>query len=102
MNNLNEKWYIVLKRRLDRGRIYAGYYSTLGITILLLDRFNLNEWYWFVVAIPSTFIVFWLVGYIEEKTKIIDNEQKGYALKNPVSVEMLNKLREIHKLLLKK
>ena len=53
-----------LQAYFNEGRTLIGYLSptTLGIGLLVLDKYTLSMW-WLLVAVPITFIVLFILGY---------------------------------------
>jgi hypothetical protein len=91
------KKYITVKRRIDRGKSYAGYYSFAAMTILLLEKFGLNGWWWYVAVIVFGFIGCYIIGYFEDVFGVLKNEQLSYYTNNPVIQEILNEIKKISK-----
>ena len=91
------KKYIIVKRRIDRGKSYAGYYSFATMTILLLDKFGLKGWWWYVAVIGFGYIGCYVIGYLEDKFGILKNEQLSYYTSNPVIQEILREVKKINK-----
>lgn len=85
------------KVRFDRGRIYWSYINSI-VTAILVTVFTLeiNLWYKIGSAL-FTFILIYIMGYFDDKFKIIDREQKNYADKNPAIKKILEDLEEIKK-----
>ena len=54
-----------LQAYFNEGRTLIGYLSptTLGIGLLVLDKYTLSMW-WLLVAVPITFIVLFILGYL--------------------------------------
>jgi len=57
---------------------------------------------WFAIPLSMMMVLLFLgLGWVEVKLKFFSDEQKITALKNPVIVEMLNKLNSIEDKLIK-
>jgi hypothetical protein len=91
---MKEKSYIRIKRRIDLGKNYAGYYSMVGMSLLLCKTFGITNIYIYILTIPVLILLCWIVGYLHERF-IMNDEQLGYTIKNPFNIEMMNLLKQI-------
>ena len=89
------KFNTIHKIRFDRGRIYWSYINAI-VTAILVNIFilEINVWYKIGSGLAS-FVIIYLLGYFDDKFKIIDREQKNYADKNPAMQKILDDLNEI-------
>jgi hypothetical protein len=92
---MNKKKLIKYKRWLDRGGIYQGYYSIIAISLILINSFNIKEWWAYVVFILIVFILRFIAGWIDDKF-ILKEEQKAYSDRNPVLMEINDKIDKIN------
>lgn len=93
---MKEKFYIRIKRRIDQGKNYAGYYSMIGMSILLCKAFGIESKLFYIIMVPVLFFLCWLVGYLHE-IFIIKDEQNGYFELNPGLKKIIEKLDELNK-----
>ena len=89
------KFNIIHKIRFDRGRIYYSYFTSI-ITAALVRIFTVsNDWRMWVLSGVLVFALIYIFGWIDDKLKIINSEQQGYAEKNPAMLKILKELEEI-------
>lgn len=89
----------VHKRRLDRGGVYVQYFQMLITATILVKVFNINKWWVYLSGGILIFIIRYIMGYIDEKKKVLANEQRGYTDENPAIQKILNDLDYIKKML---
>jgi len=92
---MKDKWYIRIKRRIDQGRNYAGYYSMIGMSLLLCKTFGLTNKWIYILTVPILFILCWFAGYLHEKF-VIEDEQNGYFKLNPGFTEILKQIEKLN------
>ena len=83
MKLLTIKNLSTLKRRADRGRAYFSYLQMLATTTILVKIFNITAWWIYVLGGVSVLALCYLMGYVDDKKKILSNEQEGYNAQNP-------------------
>ena len=85
------------KIRFDRGRMWYAIFNSV-ITAILVTVFSsdLQIVYKILLAV-ATFVLIYLMGFVDEKFKLLDKEQSEYSKRNPYLIEMNNKLDEIIK-----
>ncbi|MBE3141496.1 MAG: hypothetical protein IMZ53_13050 [Thermoplasmata archaeon] len=94
-----EKFYIRIKRRIDQGKNYVGYYQMVGTSFVLCKVFGITDKWIYISLTPVLFFICWLIGYFHEKWKVLDNEQSGYFRQNSIQVKMYDNIEEIKKIL---
>jgi hypothetical protein len=83
------------KRRLDRGRVYFGYIQVLATTAILVKVFKINSWWVYVLGAMLVFGICYILGYMDDKKKVLANEQDSYNKENPFVQTVLNDLKYI-------
>jgi UDP-N-acetylmuramyl pentapeptide phosphotransferase/UDP-N-acetylglucosamine-1-phosphate transferase len=87
--------YTKHKIRLDRGRMwYAMFQSLITAGLVYVFSSEMNIWYKVLSAVGS-FIMVYLLGFIDDKLRLVDREQKGYSERNPVLMEIKEKLDQL-------
>jgi len=82
----------VQKRRVDRGGVYIQYFQMIATATILVKIFNITEWWVYVLGGIAILAVRYVAGYVDEKKKILANEQKGYTNENPAIQQILKDL----------
>ena len=101
---LNKRSVIRWKVYIDRSRMYIGYIQFFLIGFVFLKSFenqNINEllfrYLW--ISIPVSIILFillsLLLGYMDSKLGLRQEEQRNLSYSNPVMMEMLETIREL-------
>jgi hypothetical protein len=101
---LNKRSVIRWKVYIDRSRMYIGYIQFFLIGFVFLKSFdnqNINDllfrYLW--ISIPASIILFillsLLLGYMDSKLGLRQEEQRNLSYSNPVMMEMLNTIREL-------
>lgn len=89
------KFDTIHKVRFDRGRIYYSYFNAI-ITALLVKVFTDTTKAWVIIASSAAvFGIVYIFGYLDDKLKIINREQKDYAERNPVMVKIQKDIEAI-------
>jgi hypothetical protein len=101
---LNKSTFIRWKIHIDRSRIYLGYIQFFMIGIVFFKAFKDKPFgamifkYAFI-SIPVLFLAFVffsiLLGYLESKLGLKEEEQKKLTNSNPVMMELMNDIKEI-------
>lgn len=86
----------VHKIRFDRGRNYYSYVQA-PLTAFLVWAFATQDWWIKIVYGCSTIVLIYIMGLVDESTRILHREQKRLSDMNPVIVEMMHKLIEIER-----
>lgn len=84
------------KRRFDRGGLYLNYLTGLGMAAIFVKIFNLNAWWVYALGVVLIMTYRYFMGYLDEKKKILEQEQKGYAQENPILMDILNQLKKLN------
>ncbi len=101
---LNKGTFIRWKIHIDRARMYIGYLQFFMIGIVFFKAFKDKPFGAFIfkhafVSIPILFLIFIffsiLLGYIESRLGLKEEEQKKLTNSNPVMMELLNDIKEI-------
>lgn len=96
------KWKIYI----DRARMYINYINFIMIIFLFVDTLKKYEFSQFlipnsttgiVVLIPIFFALSLFLGYLDTRLGIRSEEAKQNTVKNPIMVEILDKLDRIEK-----
>jgi hypothetical protein len=103
--NLNKRTFIRWKIYIDRARMYIGYISFVMIAFMFLNDLkdqtirqflDENKWVTYPVMMVG-FIAFSLIlGRIDTKLGLRREEMRNSAIENPVTMEMLQTLKEIN------
>jgi hypothetical protein len=103
---LNKRSLIRWKIYFDRSRMYIGYIQFFLIGIVFLQSFKDKSWGELIfknalISIPIALILFVLLslilGYLDSKLGLREEEFRNLSRSNPVMMEMLDQLREIRK-----
>lgn len=101
---LNKSTFIRWKIHIDRSRMYLGYLQFFMIGIVFFKAFKDKPvgvliFKYAFISIPILFLLFIffsiLLGYLESKLGLKEEEQKKLTSSNPVMMELLNDIREI-------
>lgn len=108
---LNKSTFIRWKIHIDRSRMYLGYIQFFMIGIVFFKAFKDKPFgaiifkYAFI-SIPILFLAFIffsiLLGFIESKLGLKEEEQKKLTSTNPIMMEILNDIKDIKKEIAKK
>lgn len=102
--DVNKKSIIRWKVYFDRSRMYIGYIQFFLIGIVFLQSFEDKPWGEFIfnyalIAIPVALILFIMVslllGYLDSKLGLREEELRNLSNSNPVLREILDSLTEI-------
>ncbi|MCK3686113.1 hypothetical protein [Maribellus sp. YY47] len=101
---MDKRTFIRWKIYIDRARMYINYTSFLMIAFMFLNDLkdetirtflDENKWITYPVMMVA-FVVFSLIlGRIDTKLGLRKEEMRNAAVENPVTMEMLENLREI-------
>jgi O-antigen/teichoic acid export membrane protein len=87
--------YTKHKIRLDRGRMWYTMFNAI-ITAILVYIFSSSYGIGYkILSGILAFIVIYIMGYIDEKLKLLKKEQEGYSLENPILMKILEILKKI-------
>ncbi len=101
---MDRRTFIRWKIYIDRARMYIGYISFIMIAFMFLNDFKdqtirtfLDENKWVTYPLMMVvFVVFSLIlGRLDTKLGLRKEEMRNAATENPVTMEMLNDLKEI-------
>jgi hypothetical protein len=101
---LNKRTFIRWKIYFDRSRMYIGYIQFFLIAYVFLKDFKGGHFgelifKYAIVSIPIGLVLFvflsLLLGYIDTKLGLRQEELRNLTNSNPVMVEMLDSLKEI-------
>ncbi len=104
--DLSKRTLIRWKIYFDRSRMYIGYIQFFLIGIVFLQSFKDKSWGELIfknalISIPIALILFVLfsliLGYLDSKLGLREEEFRNLAKSNPVMMDMLDQLREINK-----
>jgi len=107
---LNKSTFIRWKIHIDRSRMYLGYIQFFMIGIVFFKAFKdkpMGAWIfkYSLITIPILFLAFIflsiLMGYLESKLGLKEEEQKKLTTSNPVMMELLKDVKEIKEQLAK-
>lgn len=103
---LNKRTLIRWKIYFDRSRMYIGYIQFFLIGIVFLQSFKDKAWGEIifrnaVIAIPVALILFvllsFVLGWLDTKLGLREEEMRNLSKSNPIMMEMLNELKELNK-----
>jgi hypothetical protein len=101
---LNKSTFIRWKIHFDRSRMYLGYLQFFMIGIVFFKAFKDKPvgaliFKYAFISIPILLLLFIffsiLLGYLESKLGLKEEEQKKLTSSNPVMIELLNDIKEI-------
>jgi preprotein translocase subunit SecG len=105
-SSLNKKTLIRWKVYFDRSRMYIGYLQFFLIGIVFLQSFQNKAWgelifKYALVSIPIALFLFIVLslflGYLDTRLGFREEEMRNLSRSNPVTMEMLEQLKEINK-----
>jgi hypothetical protein len=103
---LNKRSLIRWKIYFDRSRMYIGYIQFFLIGIVFLQSFKDKSWGELIfknalISIPIALVLFvilsLILGYLDSKLGLREEEFRNLSRSNPVMMEMLDQLKEIRK-----
>jgi len=101
---LNQKSVVRWKIYLDRARMYIGYISFVMIAFVFLNSFenqqirdllDNNKLLVYPLIMILFIVISLLLGRLDTKLGMRKEEMRNHATENPVTMEILNSLREI-------
>jgi hypothetical protein len=101
----NKRSLIRWKIYFDRSRMYIGYIQFFLIGIVFLQSFKDRSWGELIfknalISIPIALVLFILfsliLGYLDSRLGLREEEFRNLSKSNPVMMEMLNQLKEIN------
>lgn len=104
MVKLNKRTFIRWKIYIDRARMYIGYINFFMIGFVFLKSFKDTQWgqyiydnYYFTFPILVFLFLFLslLLGFIDTKLGVREEEMRNASQTNPVQREMLSLLKQI-------
>jgi preprotein translocase subunit SecG len=104
--DLNKRTLIRWKIYFDRSRMYIGYIQFFLIGTVFLQPFRDKPWADFIfrnaiISIPIAVLLFVILslvlGYLDTKLGLREEEMRNQSKSNPVMMEMLEELKEIRK-----
>jgi hypothetical protein len=102
---LNKRSLIRWKIYFDRSRMYIGYIQFFLIGIVFLQSFKDKSWGELIfknalISIPIALVLFILLslilGYLDSKLGLREEEFRNLSRSNPVMMEMLEQLKKIN------
>lgn len=103
--SLNKRSLIRWKIYFDRSRMYIGYIQFFLIGIVFLQSFKDKPWgelvfKYALISIPVALILFiflsLILGYLDSKLGLREEELRNLSKSNPVMMDILNQLKEIN------
>jgi hypothetical protein len=100
----NKGTFVRWKIHIDRARMYIGYIQFFMIGIVFFKAFKDKPYGAFIfkhafITIPILFLIFLflsiLLGYLESKLGLKEEEQKKLTSDNPVMMDLLKDIKEI-------
>ena len=89
--------YTKHKIRLDRGRMwYMIGVQTIVTAALVVIFTSTMAWYFKGISAIISIVIIYLLGWIDDKLKLLDKEQKGYAVRNEIMMQILERLETIN------
>jgi hypothetical protein len=91
---------------IDRSRMYIGYIQFFLIGIVFLKEYEYTWWgetifEYSLISIPVSIVLFiflsLLLGYLDSKLGLREEEQRNLSKSNPITMDMLAQLKEINK-----
>ncbi|MFN8207271.1 MAG: hypothetical protein U0T82_07670 [Bacteroidales bacterium] len=103
-SDLNRRTLIRWKIYFDRSRMYIGYLQFFLIGIVFLESFKDRAWGklifdYALISIPVAILLFILLslvlGYLDSKLGLREEEMRNLSKSNPIMMEMLDQLKQI-------
>jgi len=103
---LNKSTFIRWKIYIDRARMYIGYLQFFMIGIVFFESFKDAEigkvvYRYIYLSIPIAFILFILasliIGYLDSKLGLKEEEQRNQARSNPILMEILKSVKDLQR-----
>jgi hypothetical protein len=103
---LNRRTLIRWKIYFDRSRMYIGYIQFFLIGVVFLKEFKDKPWgqkifEYSLISIPIALVLFvilsLILGYLDSRLGLREEEQRNLSRSNPIMMEMMNELKDIHK-----
>lgn len=92
----NSQRLAIHKIRFDRGGMYLGYLTGLGMATILVKIFNIKSWWVYVLGGGLILGYRYIAGYLDEKKQILKKEQSKYADENPWNEELMKQIHELN------
>lgn len=102
--DLNKRSIIRWKIYFDRSRMYIGYIQFFLIGIVFLQSYKDRPWgevifKYALISVPVALILFLLfsliLGYLDTKLGLREEELRNLSKSNPIMMDMLNELKTI-------
>jgi hypothetical protein len=102
--DLNKRSIIRWKIYFDRSRMYIGYIQFFLIGIVFLQSYKDRPWgevifKYALISIPAALILFLIfsliLGYLDTKLGLREEELRNLSKSNPIMMDMLNELKTI-------
>lgn len=102
--SVNKRSLIRWKVYFDRSRMYIGYIQFFLVGVVFLQSFKDQQWSeallkYALISIPVALLVFLilslLLGYLDTRLGLREEEMRNVSRSNPVMMEMLVTLKEI-------
>jgi UDP-N-acetylmuramyl pentapeptide phosphotransferase/UDP-N-acetylglucosamine-1-phosphate transferase len=88
--------YFKHKNRLDRGRMWYSIGIQTIVTAVLVTIFNSEVlWYYKVLSAIVTIVIIYLLGWVDDRLKLLDKEQKGTTERNAILMRMSKDIESI-------
>jgi hypothetical protein len=92
--------YFKHKNRFDRGRMWYAMLNSV-ITAFLVAIFSSEmAWYYKALSAVISFVLIYVMGFIDDKLRLLDKEQDGVSKRNPFLMEIADDIKEIKNKLL--
>ena len=83
------------KRRFDRGGTYLNYIAILVSGGTFLKVFNITQWWAYALGTLLVILFRYITGYLDDRSKVLANEQDQYTKQNPMLTDMARDIKEI-------
>lgn len=80
---------------LDRSRTYLSYFQLLMLFKLTLSDIGIRDNIWLIIGFAVSIVLMLVVGYLDTKFGIRSRELEDNSVKNPVLMEILNRIKNI-------
>ena len=80
---------------LDRSRTYLSYIQLLMLFKLFLSDIGISNNIWLLIGFAVSVIGMLVIGYLDTKFGIRSREMEDNSFKNPVLMDILNRLKNI-------
>jgi hypothetical protein len=92
-----KRWIVHTRIYVMRGQGFVGMiFSTLAVTALYRDHFPGIPMWIIMLGLGSCYLgLAWMLGYVDDKSRMSNLEQKWFGDRNPVLDQILKEIRNV-------